>query len=133
MTENKDIRFKVSYAMEEAEKLVQKFEAKFLKPFQVDESHVKMVLSVARMITRELDRKENKKEREEADKNFEQGFKQFNDNLFRRFRAMKNSKKEKPFDWQAKYLGKPNPIKVGDICPYCAEKITTKDHYCVYG
>ena len=137
MTENKDIRFKVSYAMEEAEKITQNFEPRVEKGDEISElniktNHVRMQIAVAKMILSELNRKENKKEREEADKNFEQGFKEFNDNLFRRFRAMKNSKKEK-FDWQSKYLGKPNPIKVGDICPYCAKKITSKDHYCNYG
>ena len=123
MTENKDIRFKVSYAMEEAEKITQNFEPRAEKGDEIsDVNHVRMQIAVANMILRELNRKENAKKREEADKNFEIGFKKFNDDLFRKLSANKKfAKMNRSFQ----------SIKVGDICPYCAEKITSKDHYCV--
>ena len=140
MTE-KDIRFKISYAMEEAEKIVQEFEKKFLKHFKVDPvgkellgSHVTMVLEVAHMITNELNRKENKQRDEELKKEYEENFKRMNEEIFRRLNIRsrkKSNSKEEVGAWAKKYLRKEPPIKVGDKCPYCAEIITSKDHYCV--
>ena len=133
MTE-KDIRFKISYAMEEAEKIVQEFEKKFLRPQQMDDSHVTMVLEVAHMITNELNRKENKQRDEELKKEYEENFKRMNEEIFRRLNIRsrkKSNSKEEVGAWAKKYLRKEPPIKVGDKCPYCAEIITSKDHYCV--
>ena len=133
MTE-KDIRFKISYAMEEAEKIVQKYEQQYVK-CSLDK-HVDLVIEVAHMITNELNRKENKQRDEELKKEYEENFKRMNEEIFRRLNIRsrkKSNSKEEVGAWAKKYLRKEPPIKVGDKCPYCAEIITSKDHYCNYG
>ena len=141
MTEDKDIRFKISYALEEAEKIVQEYEKKFIFETSFvnhyEERHVDLVISVAKMIASELNRKENKQLREEADKNFEKSFKEFNEELFRKLNRNPKFKKDITFKVMERRKDKdpkdPRGHNVGDMCPFCYETITSKDHYCNYG